>query len=636
MGVLDDIGSGLGKLKDGLNDGLSAIEDGVDAGKKVLGEGIDWGTDRLGDGLDKVGLEDAADAVEDWGDDVASDLGATPGEQQLGETEEANELVHGNPEKIRSSAKHLRDFSTAFDKVGSGMKKVDSASWRGRAGDTFREKFGVHPGKWLQAADACETAAGALESYAGTVKWAQQQAQEAVELYKRGKHASEQAVGEYNKQVDAYNAKVRAGQDPGPTPGPFHDPGKETIRQARDKLAEARKQRNTAASDAEASIRKALAHAPAEPPPLERIGNNLVDGFMAGNLELTHVVGGVVKGTAGLVNFVRGLNPVDPYNLTHPAQYLQNVSMTLSGLVSTVAHPERALQAAVDGFKKDPSEFIGRLIPELIGTKGAGLARGGLRLAVKEGVETGARNGLREGVEAGARTQTPGSGFSYRPHVPDDVWDGLSPEQRHQVAAAELEQGARSFADPDAAIAYGRDNWNQYVDELSPEARQALRDYTGEPPYTGAPGYATYQEINGYLRGEPKYGTPEVLNNIRQIDGALAGRPLPEDVMVVRGTGVRHIDFDDVDDLVGRTISDPGYSSTSLGNHPVPSFEGKDAVLRLRVPEGTHATWVEKVSDFGVTERELLLGRGTSYKVTRAFYDDKGQLQIYGEVLPRD
>ncbi|MBD0422986.1 hypothetical protein H0H10_28180 [Streptomyces sp. TRM S81-3] len=636
MGVLDDIGSGLGKLKDGLNDGLSAIEDGVDAGKKVLGEGIDWGTDRLGDGLDKVGLEDAADAVEDWGDDVASDLGATPGEQQLGETEEANELVHGNPEKIRTSAKHLRDFSTAFDKVGSGMKKVDSASWRGRAGDTFREKFGVHPGKWLQAADACETAAGALESYAGTVKWAQQQAQEAVELYKRGKRASEQAVGEYNKQVDAYNAKVRAGQDPGPTPGPFHDPGKETIRQARDKLAEARKQRNTAASDAEASIRKALAHAPAEPPPLERIGNNLVDGFMAGNLELTHVVGGVVKGTAGLVNFVRGLNPVDPYNLTHPAQYLQNVSMTLSGLVSTVAHPERALQAAVDGFKKDPSEFIGRLIPELIGTKGAGLARGGLRLAVKEGVETGARNGLREGVEAGARTQTPGSGFSYRPHVPDDVWDGLSLEQRHQVAAAELEQGARSFADPDAAIAYGRDNWNQYVDELSPEARQALRDYTGEPPYTGAPGYATYQEINGYLRGEPKYGTPEVLNNIRQIDGALAGRPLPEDVMVVRGTGVRHIDFDDVDDLVGRTISDPGYSSTSLGNHPVPSFEGKDAVLRLRVPEGTHATWVEKVSDFGVTERELLLGRGTSYKVTRAFYDDKGQLQIYGEVLPRD
>ncbi|MFE7898603.1 putative T7SS-secreted protein, partial [Streptomyces sp. NPDC057424] len=41
-------------------------------------------TDRLGDGLDRVGLEDAADAVEDWGAEVASEHGATTGEQQLG------------------------------------------------------------------------------------------------------------------------------------------------------------------------------------------------------------------------------------------------------------------------------------------------------------------------------------------------------------------------------------------------------------------------------------------------------------------------------------------------------------------------------------------------------------------------
>ncbi|MFF8396393.1 putative T7SS-secreted protein [Streptomyces sp. NPDC016172] len=388
MGVLDDIGSGLGRLKDGVDHGLNVLEDGVDAGKKVVGEGIDWGTDRLGDGLDRVGLEDAADAVEDWGDEVASDLGATPGEQQLGQTEEANELIHGNPEKIRSSAKHLRDFSAAFDKVGSGMKKVDSSAWRGKGGDTFREKFGVHPSKWLQAADACETAATALDAYAGTVKWAQQQAQEAIELYARGKSASEKAIGEYNQKVDAYNAKVRADQDPGPTPGPFHDPGKETIRQAREQLARARAQRNTAAGDAEADIRKALAHAPAEPPPLDRLTGNVVDGLVATGVELNHFVGGVVKGTAGLVSFARGLNPVDPYNLTHPAEYLQNISLTLSGLVSTAAHPERALNSAVAGFKKDPSEFIGRLVPELIGTKGAGLARGGLRMAVKEGAGT--------------------------------------------------------------------------------------------------------------------------------------------------------------------------------------------------------------------------------------------------------
>ncbi|MGW0577206.1 putative T7SS-secreted protein [Streptomyces sp. NPDC002920] len=392
MGIVDDI-------KGGLNSGLEFGENLVDEGKKKLGEGVDYATDKVGDGLDYVGLHDAADAVEDFGDELASDLGATPGEQQLGQTEEANELVHGNPGKIRESAKHLKDFNSAFDKVGAGMKAVDSAGWKGAGGDAFREKFGVHPTKWLHAADACETAAGALESYADTVKWAQQQAQEAVELYKRGKKASVDAVDAYNKKVDAYNAKIKADQDPGPQPAPFHDPGIDDIRAAREKLAQARKQRNSAATDVQTKVKAALAHAPAEPPPLDRLGNDLVDGYQAYNMELTHVVGGALKGTAGLLNFVRGLNPADPYNLTHPAAYVQNVNMTLAGLVSTAAHPERVVQAAVDGFKKDPSEFIGRLLPELIGTKGAGLARGGLQMAVKEGAETAATNLASKGVK---------------------------------------------------------------------------------------------------------------------------------------------------------------------------------------------------------------------------------------------
>ncbi|MFI8242604.1 putative T7SS-secreted protein [Streptomyces sp. NPDC085866] len=383
---------GLGDVTNSL---LGGAENLYDKGKKKLGEAVDYGTDKLGGVLDHAGLHDWADSVEDWGDEVASDLGATPGEQQLGQTEEANELVHGNPDKIRESAKHLKDFHGAFDKVSSGLKKVDSSGWQGEGGDAFREKFGVHPTKWARAAEACASAAGALESYADTVKWAQGQAKEAVELYKKGVKASKDATDAYNKKVDAYNAKIKANEDPGPRPEPFQDPGKADVKAAAEKLAEARKQRNTAASEAQGKVKAALAHAPAEPAPLERLGNDFKDGYQAVNTELTHVVGGALKGTAGLLNFARGLNPMDPYSLTHPAAYAQNLNMTLAGLVSTASHPERVVQAAVDGFKKDPSEFIGRLIPELIGTKGAGLARGGLRLALKEGVETGAENALR-------------------------------------------------------------------------------------------------------------------------------------------------------------------------------------------------------------------------------------------------
>ncbi|MFC9677519.1 putative T7SS-secreted protein [Streptomyces sp. NPDC056949] len=394
---------GLGDIVDGvkggINKGLSVGEDLIDEGKKKVGEGVDYATNKVGDGLDHVGLHGAADAVEDWGDDVASDLGATPGEQQLGQTEEADELVHGSPDKIRESSKHLKDFHTAFDHVSQGMRKVDSSGWAGEGGDAFRKKFGVHPTKWAEASDACDKAAGALDAYADTVKWAQGKAKEAVELYKKGLQASKDAADAYNKKVDAYNARIKANEDPGAKPEPFQDPGKADIKKAHETLTEARKQRNTAASDAQGKVKAALAHAPAEPPPLDRLGNDLVDGYQAYNTELTHVVGGALKGTAGLVNFARGLNPTDPYNLTHPAAYMQNVSMTLSGLVSTAAHPERIVTAAVDGFKKDPSEFVGRLIPELIGTKGAGLARSGLRL----GLKTGAKDGLESAVRREAR-----------------------------------------------------------------------------------------------------------------------------------------------------------------------------------------------------------------------------------------
>ncbi|MET8979204.1 putative T7SS-secreted protein [Streptomyces sp. NPDC004539] len=396
MGFDDLVNSGLGKLEDGWN-----------AGKKMLGEGIDKGSELVGDGLEKIGAGGLADKVEDLGDQLASDLGATPGEQELGSTDQANELIHGNPKAITAAAKHLGDFQKAFDTVASGLKKVDSASWKGAAADTFREKFIRHPEQWLNAAAACEQAAVALESYAGTVTWAQGQAQEAIDLYTQGKKASEQARTSYNKKVDAYNAKIAADQDPGPRPEPFTDPGISLITRARAVLAEARRQRNSAGATAAGSVRAALAHAPQEPPPLDRLKSDLSDGLTAANTEILHVAGGVVKGTGGLVNFARGLNPIDPYNLTHPAEYLQNASLTLSGLVSASAHPGRTLDAMWDGFKKDPSEGIGRLLPDAFGSKGLGELKGVLRVA-REGAEGAAeraavRGGVKEAGEASAR-----------------------------------------------------------------------------------------------------------------------------------------------------------------------------------------------------------------------------------------
>ncbi|MFD8935075.1 putative T7SS-secreted protein [Streptomyces sp. NPDC059578] len=371
----------LGGLKDLADQGLSRIEDGIDAGKKAVGEGVDWTTDRIGDGLDRVGAEDLADTVEDFGDDLASELGASVREQRLGETEEAGELVHGKPGDIRNTARHLADFQGAFNRVGDGMRGLGSDRWRGEAADAFRAEFAMHPPDWLRAADAFEGAGLALTRYADVVQWAQDQAQRAIELYRTGKKASQDAVEAHNTRVDAYNAAVTADRDPGPVPPPFTDPGAADRRQAHDLLREARRQRDEAAREAQRILQDALEHAPAEPPPTDRMVLNVAGHAVGQAIELTHVAGGVLKGAAGAVNFVRGINPLDLYNLTHPAQYGQNVATTLAGVVSAAANPQRIPGALWDSFKEDPSEGFGRLVPELLGTKGLGAVRTTARVA---------------------------------------------------------------------------------------------------------------------------------------------------------------------------------------------------------------------------------------------------------------
>ncbi|MFD7067775.1 ADP-ribosyltransferase, partial [Streptomyces sp. NPDC059913] len=234
----------------------------------------------------------------------------------------------------------------------------------------------------------------------------------------------------------------------------------------------------------------------------------------------------------------------------------------------------------------------------------------------------GAHNGPDGAAHGGA-----GDDFTYRPHMSADDFDDLSTAEKHRVAAAELADGTLPFADDVAAMRYGQDYWNDYVDNLDPSAKQALWDYTGET-------FPSYHDMNGYLRGTAGYGPrPEVLHNIAEMDRVMSTRPVPDDIMIVRGTGLGHLKLDSPYDMLGQTYPDKGYTSTSLGNHPVDSFAGKEAILHLRVPKGTPALWLEKVSKFDASERELLLARGSEFKVTRVFMEN-GQVQVYGEVMP--
>ncbi|MGL4177893.1 MAG: ADP-ribosyltransferase [Dermatophilaceae bacterium] len=183
--------------------------------------------------------------------------------------------------------------------------------------------------------------------------------------------------------------------------------------------------------------------------------------------------------------------------------------------------------------------------------------------------------------------------------------------------------------DPDA-IKYGSAEWDEYVERLPEDQKRAVHDYTKElgPGIEGL----TYKEINEALRGQ-RDKTPELQQRIDLIDKSLAGHPVPEDVMITRGTGIGHYDEVDPRKMVGKLIDEEAYMSTSLGG-PAESFKYREAILHLQVPKGTPAMWVDKVSAFtgANTERELLLGRGLSYRIDRVELVN-GQWQIHGKIV---
>ncbi|MET8580705.1 putative T7SS-secreted protein [Streptomyces collinus] len=382
-----------------FNHAVGSLKSGYDHVKRTTGHVIDEGAHGVGDALDWAGAHGAADKVDDWGDSTASKLGAHVDEQQLDETEDPKELIHGDPGKLRETAGHLRTFAQSFGAVASGMQKLDSSDFQGEAADTFREKFATHQTKWRQAAEACGDAASALDDFAHTVEWAQAQAREAVAKYREGKAASKT----HQRQVTTYNDAVEAGdKDPGPRPSE-QDPGDEAKHAAEQILAAARRQRTHLAAEAAARVEHALQHAPHEPSALNQLKLDGADAWDAAKTEDMRFFGGFMRGLGDLNNLARNANPLDPYAITHPYEALQAKVELLGGAVHMVTHPTQTADHLWNSFLQDPGGVGGELAPQfLIPEAGAeGVAADGARVA-EDGVK-----GAEEGA-AGERGASEG------------------------------------------------------------------------------------------------------------------------------------------------------------------------------------------------------------------------------------
>jgi hypothetical protein len=118
-------------------------------------------------------------------------------------------------------------------------------------------------------------------------------------------------------------------------------------------------------------------------------------------------------------------------------------------------------------------------------------------------------------------------------------------------------------------------------------------------------------------------------------------QPVPEDVILHRGTGTNsfrlngvqfsHGDSNRIPELVGTVQRDEAYLSTSVGNSA--AFSSYEVQIKFRVPRGTPGAYVDSFSSHR-GERELILGRGTSYYV-HAVYKANGKWIMEAEVVPR-
>ncbi|MEU7723935.1 putative T7SS-secreted protein [Streptomyces sp. NPDC040724] len=373
-----------------------SAEDWVEDRAEDLGDAIESGGDKLADVAEEVGLDEAGDWVRDKSRSAANQLGADVAELELGQTEDPNKLVYGSVSKIRAQISHLNDFQSSFTLVGNGLKGLGGDGLKGASADAFREAIAKEPPRWFKAAEAFGKAADAMGRFAETVEWAQGQAKEALAEYNHAQKVSQDARTAYNKSITDYKAAVEAEKDTLP-PRPaddFTDPADPLFKAAEDKLHTARTQRNEVAETASTAVRAARDAAPPKPSYSEQFK----DGMDYLEIAETHLAGGVLKGTAGLVNFVRAVTPFDPYNLTHPAEYRTNLNSTVAGLIVAVNDPIGTGKKMLDDFMKDPTEGVGKFLPELAGTKGLGPARKAATAAkVADDVPTGpGRRGLDE------------------------------------------------------------------------------------------------------------------------------------------------------------------------------------------------------------------------------------------------
>ncbi|QLY30100.1 hypothetical protein H0264_33810 [Nocardia huaxiensis] len=358
-------------IGDWINDRIDTagdwLEDKAESVTAKVGELADSGLDGLAGVARQLGADGVAEALDDFGDELVSLAGGEVQERDLGETKDPKELIRGEPSAIHDVAEKLRNLATSIESTGSALRTINVADWTGEAATAFHTEFEKQPQLWFTAADAMTNTAATLDGWwYWVVVSAQAKAQNAITKWEE----AEKAEAAYNALSDKDKKTATR------TDGTLRD-------EARAILNDARSQRDSAAAGVVAAIQGYTEGAPTEPPFTERWADNFSDlNAIADHAKLSFT-SGLLTSFTGIVQFVRAVNPADTYNLTHPAEYLTNLSDLGTGLVVAAADPGAVVNGFLSDARKNPFEFAGALTGDALLTVATGGAGGAAKVTVQ-------------------------------------------------------------------------------------------------------------------------------------------------------------------------------------------------------------------------------------------------------------
>ncbi|MFJ4657979.1 putative T7SS-secreted protein [Nocardia sp. NPDC088792] len=413
---------GFGSFLDNIGDKIeNAVDSAVKTVKEKAGEAGEGALDGAAVIARSLGADGVADELNKAGEHLADLAGADVPEKELGETDDPKELIHGDPAAIHTLAEKLRTMGDDLSHTGEALKAINVADWTGKAADAFHREYAKQPKLWWDGADAMHAAAGLLDGWYWTVTTAQTAAEEAIREW-------QDAAKEEKRAKDSYNA-LSSAQKKRTT---LTDSWSSMRQNARDRLRAARKTRDQEAASLVSGMDAEKNKAPEKPPFHERMLDDVGDLYSGSQLATANFTKGLLTSATSMVQFVRSTDILDPYNLTHPAEYFEHMGDLGTGLITASADPGSVVKSYLKNWSDNPSEAAGSFVGDIlltVATDGTGtVAKTSLTAAKDSTLALDATRGLPNMLDHGLPDGAPLRG------APHDAPAGPGVPTRENVA----------------------------------------------------------------------------------------------------------------------------------------------------------------------------------------------------------